>query len=185
MYCPRCGQQQVSDEMRFCSRCGFALGVVRELLAGGGELVRREAEAQVAQPSPALKGMRKGVWIMLSGVPLTIMIGLLTAVNDAFAVLLLLPFLCFVVGFVRLLYGTFFQDHAPRVKSSDLQPHVGSAAPVQTGAGARGPEWSALRGAPVEGFAPQRLKTAEMSQPPSVTESSTRLLDEEANLERG
>lgn len=25
MYCPHCGQQQASDEMRFCSRCGFSL----------------------------------------------------------------------------------------------------------------------------------------------------------------
>jgi len=32
MHCPKCGQQQVSDEMRFCSRCGFALGIVTELI---------------------------------------------------------------------------------------------------------------------------------------------------------
>lgn len=38
MHCPRCGQQQVSEETKFCSRCGFQLGLVAELLANGGFL---------------------------------------------------------------------------------------------------------------------------------------------------
>ena len=38
MYCPRCGQQQVSEETKFCSRCGFPLGLVSELLMNGGFL---------------------------------------------------------------------------------------------------------------------------------------------------
>jgi len=38
MHCPRCGQQQVSEETKFCSRCGFPLGLVSELLAHGGFL---------------------------------------------------------------------------------------------------------------------------------------------------
>lgn len=38
MHCPRCGQQQVSEEIKFCSRCGFPLGLVSEILANGGFL---------------------------------------------------------------------------------------------------------------------------------------------------
>ena len=38
MHCPRCGQQQVSNDTKFCSRCGFQLGLVSELLANGGFL---------------------------------------------------------------------------------------------------------------------------------------------------
>ena len=38
MHCPRCGQQQVSEEIKFCSRCGFPLGLVSEILAHGGFL---------------------------------------------------------------------------------------------------------------------------------------------------
>lgn len=38
MHCPRCGQQQVSEEIKFCSRCGFPLGLVSEILAHGGTL---------------------------------------------------------------------------------------------------------------------------------------------------
>lgn len=38
MHCPRCGQQQVSSETKFCSRCGFQLALVAELLNHGGIL---------------------------------------------------------------------------------------------------------------------------------------------------
>lgn len=33
MYCPRCGHQPITDELRFCSYCGFKLGVVKASLA--------------------------------------------------------------------------------------------------------------------------------------------------------
>ena len=38
MYCPRCSQQQVSEETKFCSRCGFPLGLISEVIAHGGFL---------------------------------------------------------------------------------------------------------------------------------------------------
>ena len=42
MYCPGCGQQQISEETRFCSRCGLPLGLVSEVLAYGGFLPQLE-----------------------------------------------------------------------------------------------------------------------------------------------
>jgi hypothetical protein len=33
MYCPKCGHHQASEELRFCSRCGFKLGVIKAYLA--------------------------------------------------------------------------------------------------------------------------------------------------------
>ncbi len=38
MHCPSCGQQQVSQETKFCSRCGMPLSVVAEVVAQGGYL---------------------------------------------------------------------------------------------------------------------------------------------------
>jgi len=38
MHCPRCGQQQVSNETKFCSRCGLQLGLVAQLIANEGFL---------------------------------------------------------------------------------------------------------------------------------------------------
>jgi predicted amidophosphoribosyltransferase len=36
MFCPKCNQQQASDEMRFCARCGFPLSAVADLIAHNG-----------------------------------------------------------------------------------------------------------------------------------------------------
>jgi len=38
MHCPSCGQEQVSANTKFCSKCGFPLDIVAELLANGGFL---------------------------------------------------------------------------------------------------------------------------------------------------
>lgn len=38
MHCPACGQQQVSNETKFCSRCGMPLSVVAEVVSYGGYL---------------------------------------------------------------------------------------------------------------------------------------------------
>ena len=42
MFCPRCGHQQVSNEMRFCSRCGLSLGLVTDLVANSSNQLKRE-----------------------------------------------------------------------------------------------------------------------------------------------
>lgn len=38
MHCPSCGQQQISNETKFCSRCGLPLSIVSEVLVHGGYL---------------------------------------------------------------------------------------------------------------------------------------------------
>jgi hypothetical protein len=38
MHCPRCGQQQINEETKFCSKCGFQLHVVSAVLMHGGSL---------------------------------------------------------------------------------------------------------------------------------------------------
>ena len=185
MYCPKCSQQQVSDEVRFCSRCGFLLSAVRELVAAGGTLTEGEAGAPGGQLSPAFRGVRKGVWIMLASFPLALVVGFLTARNDGFAIFLLLPALCFVAGFARLLYGTFLEEKAPLVKRGASQAQVGPVMPTQLSAAARRPQLPPARVTSSEAFTAQRMKMAEVVQPPSVTENTTKLLDEEADSHSG
>jgi hypothetical protein len=38
MFCPRCGQQQISPETKFCNRCGFQMGLIPDLIANNGVL---------------------------------------------------------------------------------------------------------------------------------------------------
>lgn len=42
MFCPQCGHEQGSNEMRFCSRCGLTLGLVTDLLGNNQNQLQRE-----------------------------------------------------------------------------------------------------------------------------------------------
>lgn len=181
MYCPQCSQQQVSDEMRFCARCGLPLSGVRELVASGGVAAAGSVVGAQSALSKSQKGVRRGTLMMLVSFPLALLVGLLSAIDDVFAVLLLLPLLCFVAGFARLLYGVFWEERRARAKEVASQAQVAAANPAQVGAPARGTGLPPARFAPVEDFTPQRMKTAEILQPPSVTENTTRLLEDEAD----
>lgn len=178
MYCPKCSQQQVSEEVRFCSRCGFSLVAVRELIANGGALAQRGAQA--AQLSPSQRGVRKGARLMLASFVLSLVVGLLSAINDGIAVLLILTILTFVIGFIRVLYNVFFAEKRAgrRLKDSATQT---PAAPEQLKPTSRGSELPPAR---AETLNAQRIETSQMVRPPSVAESTTRLLDGEADSRR-
>ena len=42
MFCPQCGHQQVSNDIRFCSRCGLPFGLVSDLLGSSDQQLKRE-----------------------------------------------------------------------------------------------------------------------------------------------
>ena len=117
--------------------------------------------------------------MMLAGLVLAVLVGLLSAIDDDLAVLLLVPLLCFIIGFLRVLYGVFF---AGKKATALKQPQP--MMPVQLSAPPRSPELSAPRVAPLESLSAHRAQTAEMVQPASVTESTTRLLDDESDPRR-
>jgi hypothetical protein len=174
MFCPNCSQQEISSEMRFCARCGFQLDFVRELIAGGGAFVERESPRRDSLLK-AFRGMRRGVWVMVVAFFLLLLTGLITAIDDDFAALALLPSLGFLVGFFISLYGAFVQGR--RVKTDLLQSNPGSQPQLQWGTASN--ELFAMR-PPVANLPVKKMQTAEMrQQPPSVTENTTRLLDDD------
>src|SRR3982751_6726026 len=101
MYCPKCGQQQVSDEMRFCSRCGLALSGLAEWLAGGGIPATRTDEGQVAPDSARRKGIRRAAKLMFfSGVLFPVFFVISLAVDEAGP--MFFPFAVFFVALVLM-----------------------------------------------------------------------------------
>jgi len=124
--------------------------------------------------------------MMIASLVLTVVVGVLSRINDVFAVLILLPVLCFVIGFLRVLYGVFLAEkREARANGAASRRHVVPIMLEQPGAAAGIPELSTPRAAPIESFTAQRVETAEMVQPPSVTENTTRFLDEESGPRRG
>ena len=173
MYCPKCGQQQVSDEMRFCSRCGLPFSGLAEWVAAGGVPSTSAAVQKVASRSPRRRGVRLGAKVMFfGGVLFPVVLAISLAVDEGGP--MILPVLVFFVGLAIMLYSRFFGEEIPSLQSELAQP---SRLATVSKASALPPA-SNIQISPGD-FAQPRVKTNELAQPPSVTEHTTKLLDQE------
>jgi hypothetical protein len=184
MFCPQCGQQQVSGIVRFCSRCGFPLDGVIQLLSAGGMLPVYQNPDEPVKISPRRKGVKQGGVLLLAGAVLVPLFGVMTSFSNSTFLEILTAFaaiICFVGGPLRMLYAAVFEEGAPNpfrpprpyvpipAPPPQFNPHVQqSALPPHSGPP---PSW---RSRPV---------TAELVNPPSVTENTTRLLDRDERKE--
>jgi hypothetical protein len=188
MFCPQCGQRQISNETRFCSACGFQLEVVGELLAGGGRLHWRPPVVQGSQElSPRQKGIRQGAMIMLTTllvVPLLAIFGMkmLGFPGELVALAAVgLP----VGGFLRIIYALLFENNAPQLSAAPPQPSYMPPPAIPNYLGTPQQQSYTLpphQGTPVPvPVRPQRYNTGELVEPPraSVTDHTTRLLDKQ------
>jgi hypothetical protein len=179
MFCPQCGQQQVSEAARFCARCGFQLGAVAGLLTTGGRGAAPEPafEAVPAPPSPKRKGAQLGGKLMLSGMFLAPALAMLSELIGTPDELAMVGMIVFLAGLFRLLYALLFEDgpyrqHLQRQPASVLQPQF---APPPHAVTALPPQQSQ----PAHTYVPPRPDTSELAYRPSVTEGTTRLLERE------
>jgi endogenous inhibitor of DNA gyrase (YacG/DUF329 family) len=176
MYCPKCGQQQISEEMRFCSRCGVALSGLAEWLAGGRVVPAQPTELasrkdQVNALSPRRKGIRRAAKLMFfSGVLFPVFAIFSIAVDEGGP--MVIPCALFFISLVMMLYARLFSDkNAP----ADYQAPQASA----LGSAPSHPSLLAAPNTPLPATGRQQVRTNELAQPPSVTENTTRLLDNE------
>ena len=168
MYCPKCSQQQLAEDLRFCSRCGFPLTGVALLLENDGLI------SQLAVPEPpGRRGkMIKESWIVTL---VSWAVALLTtlawdwggSLESVAKVGSLIFFLLGVMGLLRFVYAFLIvKDESARAAAPPFPVNPGRAAL---------PSRSDI---PLTDY-PQRKNTREMIPRGSVTENTTQLLDEE------
>jgi hypothetical protein len=168
MYCPKCGQQQINDSTRFCSRCGLQISELAQWLAGGGTLALNEDATTPEGVSPKRKGITRGAKLIFVSVVLFPIFLALSFVVDG-PEPLLIPFTVFLAGLSYLLYSLIFGEQTPaktrQAQPARLAPGFGSnALPPASNS------WANRVSA-------DSVRTAELAQPPSVTENTTKLLD--------
>ena len=167
MYCPKCSQQQVSEDLRYCSRCGFPLTGVALLLDNDG-LIPQLA----AKDAPRRRGK-----IMKESLVLTLASWMLVVLGTATwdwggpfesvaKVGSLILFVLGLIGLLRFLYAFLFVYEI----SATAEP----AFPVA----ARRTALPLPQDIPLSDY-PQRTRTKEMIPRGSVTENTTRLLDKD------
>lgn len=172
MYCPRCGQQ-AAEEVHFCSRCGLPLGAAAELVEAGGESARPDAGVGL---TPRQRGMRKGLLLTVGGaVFFGVALLLTTAIRDELFPLLILAGLVITVGVMRALYALLLEEHAPGGKSVKPAERASELPRQRTRAAGLPP----ARAVPAEAYAGAGAPTGDVAAAHGVTESTTRLLDED------
>jgi hypothetical protein len=164
MYCPRCSQQQVSDEVIFCTRCGFQLSGVKALLATDGALPAHTTDSQASRWLPSRKGARLGVKLIFFSV---ILLPLFFALSFTFdtPIPFWFPAISFLTGLTCVLYAAIFgEDILPsEQKGPSAFPEMVMNIPM-------------LNSPAIGELGALRANTAEMVQPPSITENTTNLL---------
>jgi hypothetical protein len=180
MHCPNCGQQQVSDETKFCSRCGFPLGLVAELLAHGGFLPQL---ADLYKKNTIFSRRNGVVFSVLWCLFFLLIMAPLWGIMDigplagASAVIGIFGGLMFLVASLTLLK-----------KPMPVFDSLPSGQPIPTPATLYGkPRQSALppqHGQPASAYTPPAAgwrtpDTGQFSRPGSVTDETTKLLHKE------
>ena len=180
MFCPRCGQEQISNETRFCSRCGFLMTGVGALVANDGNL---EAVA-VAKPAkidtPRKRGIKKGLFVFMLAflvVPLMAIFTLMIEAREPFAVVISLILLV-VGGLLRIAYAMMFESNEPTGKTVE-QAAFQTAQNILGGSRAQNalpPEQSI----PISSYIPPKQgnwRETNDLEPSSVTDPTTKLLE--------
>lgn len=112
MYCPRCGQEQISEETRFCSRCGFLMTGVADLIKNGGALPQYLAPKDPKPLTPRRKGLKQGGMLFLSSFLIVPILSIITIFLDAdpYAVAIA-GILTFWGGILRMIYALVFESN--------------------------------------------------------------------------
>lgn len=181
MHCPRCGQQQVSEQVKFCSRCGFLLELIPEILVNGGILPQLADLNKNKKWLTRKNGIKLGViWAIIMWFFLTPFFAILDAPEELIAITAVAGF----AGTVLLMLISFlYLDNKPKFSNSqvsfrsDAMPQNLSG---NAGQNALPPQQSVPASAYVPPPAGKWQTTNDLSASVgSVTEQTTKLLEKD------
>jgi hypothetical protein len=175
----------VSAEVRFCSRCGFPLVAVNDLLATGGSLPVHAVSNQSFSPppiSPRRRGVKQGAALLLVGIFLIPFFGILHETIGLPLEFMAISVIVIMAAVLRLIFAIFFEEAAPRTPPQFAAPPQAYTPPIASRLHA--PAQESLPPAPPQGVPSYRqpqVDTAQIMHPPSVTDHTTRLLDKQSD----
>lgn len=174
MHCPSCGQQQISNETKFCSRCGLPLGIVAELVAHGGFLPQL---AELERNSETLYTRRNGVifslfWLIFW---LPIMAVVFGGILDVDILGQLFSVVGIFGGLLIFLFSLFFLKKGSKsLRLGDVAPHQAAGLHAASALSALPPQ----QFQPVDQYRHAGAWRDTNDLQPTVTESTTQLLDQ-------
>lgn len=184
MHCPKCGQLQVSDDTRFCSRCGLLLTGIAQVVAHGGVIPNTGTELKKAGSTPRNRGLKQGLFIFLLAFLVVPILAIFTVMARAepFAVVLSAIFLT-VGGMLRAAYALMFESNvsvSPELAATGANASPGFLSGASS-AGALPPNQSVPADSYISPSGRWRDTNDLAANPPSVTDSTTKLLQKETD----
>ena len=178
MHCPRCGQEQASGSLKFCSRCGLPMELVSALVANGGTLPELSALNSQQGLLTRSNGLKFSLlWFLV----LNFLLVPLLAILGGEEIVALLAVIGFVGAVIMVVLSFLFLKNPPKQVTQASFPsgqqEIAGAAGVREAL----PQSSAQPAAdfvkpPGSWRAPD---TGDLVQPGSVTEGTTKLLKKE------
>jgi hypothetical protein len=171
MFCPKCSQEQASDDIRFCSRCGFQLNIVKALLVND-RMPAEDASRKVSR-SFSKRDMSIGALLMfLAALVVAALTVGLPPFHSGPILFLMVSWLALTLLInIKPMYQYF-------TKPDDASALGDGSADMPTFAGmanlASLPESQSV---PVDMYFAPVANTADIKTPASVTEETTNLLD--------
>lgn len=179
MYCPTCGQEQLAENVRFCSRCGFLLTGVSEVIANNGLIPNNSvSDEEMPVDSPRKKGLKQGLMILLVGILLILPIMALIhlATNTEPYLVAITAIISFWGGILRMIYAVMYESKYPTNKSLEQNNKNKGILGKKANQNALPPQQSI----PVNDYvSPGSWRTTNDLQPPSITDNTTKLLEKE------
>jgi len=181
MYCPQCSQQQISDEVRFCPRCGFQLDALKMLLAENqNSLAMSGIETETQLVSTRKRDVLLGATVMFVAA-ISIVLLMISSVAGTPWQAVIIPLLLVWTAIISVI---LLSGHAAR-EVTNLFSKNASASPsefvssliTRLNPAARHPTLPPVESTSASGFGSWRVNTAELVQPPSVTDRTTNLLN--------
>ena len=174
MHCPKCGQQQISEETRFCSRCGFLLTGIAEVVATGGLIPAQRSGITGNTNSPRRRGVMQGAFIFMLSFLIVPIIAIISLSLNLEPVAVVISALLFGVGgLLRVAYALMFESGAPRsFPKENYLPDTRAAAALPPTQSTPASAYTSPAGAWRDTNDLQR-------QPGSVTDSTTKLLQKD------
>jgi len=158
-------------------------GVI-QLLNSGGMIPTYRASDEPVQISARRKGVKQGALLLLSGALIVPILGMLASFSSpTFPQILaaLAAMICFIGGPLRMLYAALFEEGGPKPVRQYV-PAAPMHVPPQFAPRGQAPALPPPPARSASGW--RRPNTAELANPPSVTENTTRLLEKEDRTER-
>lgn len=114
MFCPKCSQEQAAENVRFCSRCGFLLTGIVEVVKNDG-IIPKKRRFKLRK-----KGVKQGFFMLVLSIlisPILLIIAKELALRPAAFILIM--FTLFISGIVRMLYAHLFEEDVMELSGFD------------------------------------------------------------------